>query len=113
MLENVERITGIALPEGTVGLNYLFLGSGIDDALWLKVIIPEYKKAELFKNQIFDQEVEQPDHNMTLDRDWWSITALDDPTSYSTQINNGTEFLGCTIGTEKEKIVLYILWFST
>jgi hypothetical protein len=54
VLAEVERITGVNFPEGTEGLNYFFLGSGIDDALWLKAIVPEEKIAELLQNQIFE-----------------------------------------------------------
>jgi len=113
VIAEAERITGIDFPEGTEGLNYFFLGSGIDDALWLKVIIPEDKKAELLQNQVFEHEVNQPNHNMTLDKSWWSIKTLDASTSYSIEINNGTDFLGCTIGTERGKLIVYIHWFST
>jgi hypothetical protein len=113
VIAEVERITGVNFPEGTEGLNYFFLGSGVDDALWLKVIIPQEKRTELLKNQIFAHELDEPNHNMTLDRDWWSIQTLNDQTSYSTKINGGTDFLGCTIGTESGRLILYLHWFST
>jgi hypothetical protein len=113
VIAEVERVTGIDFPEGTEGLNYFFLGSGIDDALWLKVMIPEEKKAELLQNQVFKHEMDSPNHNMTLDRNWWSLKSLIDQASYSTEINNGTDFLGCTIGIESGKLILYLLWFST
>ena len=38
-LAEVSQRTGIRFPEGTTGLGYLFLGSGIDDALAIKVSI--------------------------------------------------------------------------
>ena len=39
-LAKVTQLTGIQFPEGTADLGYLYLGSGIDDALTLKIIIP-------------------------------------------------------------------------
>ncbi len=113
VLAKVERITEIDLPAGTKGLNYFFLGSGIDNALWLKVMIPQEKKAELLQNQLFTHKVDEPNFNMTLDRDWWSLNSLDNPVSYATEINNGTDFLGCTMGTQSGTIIMYIHWFST
>jgi len=114
VIAEVEQITGVHFPKGTKGLNYFFLGSGIDNALWLKVIIPEKKKTEFLQNnKVFEHELDSPNHNLTLDRNWWSLRSLNDPVSYSTEINNGTEFLGCTIGSESGKIILYLHWFST
>lgn len=48
-LAKVSQGTGIQFPEGKAGLGYVFLGSGIDDALAIKVSIPELKKADFLK----------------------------------------------------------------
>ena len=39
-LAKVTQLTGIQFPEGTADLGYLYLGSGIDDALTFKIRIP-------------------------------------------------------------------------
>ena len=52
-LSEVTRRTGIDFPEGAIGLGYLFLGSGIDDALALKATIPDDKRLDFLKNEIF------------------------------------------------------------
>jgi len=112
-LEQVTQITGVAFPEGTVGKNYFYLGSGIDDALWLKASIPEGKRNDFLKNKVFSHVDEQPNHNMTLDREWWKISTLKEPSHHSTEINQNTEFLGCSIGIESGEVTIYLLWFST
>jgi hypothetical protein len=52
-LAKVTQLTGIQFPEGTVGLGYLYLGSGIDDALTLKIKIPNDQKGVFLENEIF------------------------------------------------------------
>ena len=46
-MAEVTQRTGIQFPVRATGLGYVFFGSGIDDALAIKVLIPEEK------NQIF------------------------------------------------------------
>ena len=52
-LNDVTGRTGIKFPEGSSGLGYVFLGSGIDDSLASKILIPNEKQSEFFKNDIF------------------------------------------------------------
>ena len=52
MVEVTQR-TGIQFPIGTTGLGYVFFGSGIDDSLAIKVLIPNEKKSDFLKNNLF------------------------------------------------------------
>lgn len=52
-LAKVTQLTGIQFPEGTADLGYLYLGSGIDDALTLKIKIPNEQKGVFWENEIF------------------------------------------------------------
>ena len=40
-LAEVSKLTGVVFPPGTRGVEYLYLGSGIDDSLAAKVVIPD------------------------------------------------------------------------
>lgn len=53
ILAKVNKHTGVVFPEGTAGKNYFYYGSGIDDALAIKVSIPIDKKEEFLNNTIF------------------------------------------------------------
>ena len=48
-MAEVTQRTGIQFPVGATGLGYMFFGSGIDDALAIKVLIPEEKKSDFLK----------------------------------------------------------------
>ena len=49
----VSELTGLSFPHGTEPVGYYFLGSGIDRSLALKVAIPEAKREDLMRNDIF------------------------------------------------------------
>ena len=60
MAEETQR-TGIQFPVGATRLGYVFFGSGIDDALAIKVLIPEEKKSDFLKNDLFQNgEINKP-----------------------------------------------------
>ena len=52
-MAEVTQRTGIQFPVRATGLVYAFFGSGIDDALAIKVLIPEEKKSDFLKNNLF------------------------------------------------------------
>ncbi len=112
-LKRITEITGVTFPAGTIGKNYFYQGSGIDDAMWFKASIPLEEKSEFLKNVVFSEVDDAPNHNMTLDRDWWKIDTLKEVSHYSTTINQNTDFLGCSIGLESGEVTFYLLWFST
>ena len=49
----VTERTGIQFPIVATGLGYVFLGSGIDDALAIKVLIPNENQSDFLKNDLF------------------------------------------------------------
>ena len=48
-MAEVTQRTGIQFPVRGTGLGYVFFGSRIDDALAIKVLIPEEKKSDFLK----------------------------------------------------------------
>jgi hypothetical protein len=40
-IKEVAALTGLTFPNGTKSIGYYFMGSGIDDALSIKVSIPK------------------------------------------------------------------------
>jgi hypothetical protein len=52
-MAEVTQRTGIQFPIGASGLGYVFFGSGIDDSLAIKVLIPNEKKSDFLKNNLF------------------------------------------------------------
>ena len=65
-LEIVSKRTGIIFPVGTTGLGYFFQGSGIDDAIALKIIVPENKKKTSWKMR-FSSLAKIQNHHFKLD----------------------------------------------
>ena len=73
-LEIVSQRTGIIFPEGTTGLGYFFQGSGIDNAIALKIIIPENKKQPFLENDIFKSgENAKPSTQVGRTKSWWKL----------------------------------------
>ena len=76
-LNQVTQRTGIVFPAGTTGLAYLHLGSGIDDALALKVTIPVRQKAAFLNNEIFKSgDKKKPSIQIGNSEVWWKIDDL-------------------------------------
>ena len=112
-LTQVSQRTGIQFPEGTTGLAYMFLGSGIDDALAIKVSIPEEKKADFLKNDLFQGELEaEASVQIGKGQPWWTPDKLADRKNYSRQLPQG-RYVECSFGKEGGKWIAYISWMST
>ena len=112
-LQQVSSLTGIQFPDGSAGLAYLSLGSGIDDALIAKVAIPTDKKEEFLQNEIFQQgSTETPYIQIGKQKSWWKIESLMDRTNRILQLPNA-RFVRCTLGVEDGKWVAYISWHET
>lgn len=80
ILAKVKKHTGVVFPEGTAGKNYIYYGSGIDDALAIKVSIPIDKKEEFLNNTIFTSgENTEPYIHIGSDTNWWKLESLTDP----------------------------------
>ncbi len=112
-LSEVTRKTGIAFPEGAIGLGYLFLGSGIDDALALKATIPDEKRMDFLKNEIFEKgDNSKCSLQIGRDRAWWKLDELKDRVDRKMDLPDG-RFVECALGKEKGKWTVYLSWMST
>lgn len=111
-LQQVSSLTGIQFPEGTIGLAYYYLGSGIDDALAAKLVIPQDKKDTFLQNEIFQKgSTNSPNIQIGKLKPWWKINDLTDRTDRTIQLPQ-SRFVECTLGSETGKWVVYVSWIS-
>lgn len=112
-LQQISSLTGIEFPEASTGLAYLFIGSGIDDALAAKVAIPSDQKDAFLKNEVFTKgRREAPYIEIGKPKAWWGVDALADRTERTLKLPQG-RFLECTFGLEDGQWVVYISWITT
>lgn len=112
-LAEVTRRTGIDFPEGAIGLGYLFLGSGIDDALALKATIPDEKRMDFLKNEIFEKgDNSKCSLQIGRERAWWKLDELKDRVDRKMDLPKG-RFVECALGKENGKWTVYLSWMST
>ncbi len=112
-LSEVTRRTGIDFPEGAIGLGYLFQGSGIDDALALKATIPDEKRMDFLKNEIFEKgDNSKCSLQIGRDRAWWKLDELKDRVDRKMNLPDG-RFVECALGKENGKWTVYLSWMST
>ena len=112
-LSEVTRRTGIDFPEGAIGLGYLFLGSGIDDALALKATIPDEKRMDFLKNEIFEKgDNSKCSLQIGRERAWWKLDELKDRVDRKMDLPKG-RFVECALGKENGKWTVYLSWMST
>ena len=109
----VTELTGLTFPNGTKSIGYYFMGSGIDDALSIKVSIPEGTKDEFLKNEIFQNgNNSKASIQIGRSRSWWKLDELKDRIDGSSQLPKG-KYAECTLGKEEGNWVAYISWMST
>ena len=109
MVEVTQR-TGIQFPIETTGLGYVFFGSGIDDSLAIKVLIPNEKKSDFLKNDLFQSgEKNKPSVQIGSNQSWWNLKELKDRTK---SLPKG-RYVECSFGKAEEKWIAYISWWST
>lgn len=112
-IKEVAALTGLAFPNGTKSIGYYFQGSGIDDALSIKVSIPEGTKDEFLKNEIFQNgNNSEASIQIGRSRSWWNFDDLQDRIDGSSQLPKG-KYAECTLGKEEGNWVAYISWMST
>jgi hypothetical protein len=112
ILAKVTRLTGVIFPEGTEGRNYLYYGSGIDDALSIKVFIPAEKEEEFLENTIFSEGENKESYiHLGKEKNWWKLDSLTDPTYTIYNYPNGN-MIECTMGEENGKTVVYMSWIT-
>ena len=109
----VSELIGLTFPNGTKSIGYYFMGSGIDDALSIKVSIPEGTKDEFLKNEIFQNgNNSEASIQIGRSRSWWKLDELKDRIDGSSQLPKG-RYAECTLGKEEGSWVAYISWMST
>jgi hypothetical protein len=109
----VSELIGLTFPNGTKSIGYYFMGSGIDDALSIKVSIPEGTKDEFLKNEIFQNgNNSKASIQIGRSRSWWKLDELKDRIDGSSQLPKG-RYAECTLGKEEGSWVAYISWMST
>lgn len=109
----VSELIGLTFPNGTKSIGYYFMGSGIDDALSIKVSIPEGTKDEFLKNEIFQNgNNSKASIQIGRSRSWWKLDELKDRIDGSSQLPKG-RYAECTLGKEEGNWVAYISWMST
>ena len=73
----VTERTGIQFPIGATGLGYLFFGSGIDDALASKVLIPNENQSDFLKDDLFQSgNKDKPSVQIGRNQEWWKLNEL-------------------------------------
>lgn len=106
-------MTGIQFPDGSTGLAYYYLGSGIDDALAAKVAIPADKKNAFLQNEVFQKgSTNAPNIQIGKPKAWWKIDSLTDRADRTLQLPQA-RFVECTLGIEDGKLIVYVSWIST
>ena len=108
----VSEITGLTLPDGTETVGYYFLGSGIDRALVLKLMIPNDQKEEFLKNEIFEKGNDTiSNHAIAKQQAWWKVDELTERIDRKIELPKA-KYLECTVGLEDGKIHAYMTWFE-
>lgn len=112
-LAQITSLTGVSFPSGATGLDYLYRGSGIDDALAARVQIPESQKDEFMAQAVFTNgENVTPYIQIGKGKPWWNLDALVNRTDRSMNLPNA-QFLEISLGHEGDDLVVYISWMST
>ena len=112
-LAKVTRRTGIEFPKGTVGLEYFFLGSEIDDTLALKASITEDERLDFLKNEIFEKgDKSKCSIQIGRDRAWWKLDELKERVDRKMDLPVG-KYVECALGKENSKWIVYVSSTST
>jgi len=112
-MSEVTQCTEIQFPAGTTGLDYVFFGSGIDDSLAIKVLIPEEEKSDFLENDLFNSgEKIKPSVQIGGNQSWWNLKELKDRQDRTKNLPQG-RYVECSFGKEEGNWVAYISWMST
>jgi len=112
-LAEVTHRTGIEFPKGTVGLEYFFLGSGIDDALALKASISENERLNFIKNEMFEKgDKTKASIQIGRDKPCWKLDELKERVDRKMDLPVG-KYVECALGKENSKWIVYVSWMST
>ena len=108
----VSELTGLSFPHGTEPVGYYFLGSGIDRSSALKVAIPEAKREDFMRNDIFKNGGNSNSgFHFAQEQKWWKVDELTDGIDRALELP-GQKFVECTVGLENGKTHVYVTWFE-
>jgi hypothetical protein len=111
-IQQVSDLTGIRFPSGSEGLAFLYLGSGIDDSLSAKIVIPSDAKSTFLQNEIFQKGgTNSPTFQVGRAKPWWRIDSLSERTDRSLHLGQGRS-VECTLGVEDGKLIAYVSWVT-
>ena len=109
----VTQRTEIQFPIGTTGLGYVFFGSVIDDSLAIKILIPNEKKSDFLKNDLFQSgEKNKPSVQIGSNQSWWNLKELKDRKDRTKSLPKG-RYVECSFGKAEEKWIAHISWWFT
>ena len=112
-MAEVTQRTDIQFPVGATGLGYMFFGSGVDDALAIKVLIPEEKKSVFLKNNLFQSgEKNKPSIQIRSNQSWWNLKELKNREGRTKRLPKG-RYCEYSFGKAEGKWIAYISWMST
>jgi hypothetical protein len=112
-LAKVSTLTGITFPPGAQGIEYYYLGSGIDDALAAKVMIPDAKIDEFKSNTVMTTGTDsKASIQIGRGKPWWKIDGLTERIDRKLDLPNA-RFLEITCGREGSAFVVYLSWITT
>jgi hypothetical protein len=112
-ITEVSTLTGVTFPTGSRGIEYYYIGSGIDDALAAKITVPADEIESFKANTVMTTGT---DSKATIQigrgKPWWKIDGLTDRTDRTIDLPNG-RFLEVTCGQEGSDFVVYLSWITT
>ena len=112
-IDQIAQLAGVKLPPGTVGLNYIYFGDGIDPALAAKLSIPLPARDAFLMNEVFEKgDVQQPSLGFATGQKWWTPHTLSDRLDRTMKLPSG-RFMEITCGVEGGAFVIYLDWMST
>jgi predicted small secreted protein len=112
-LAEISALTGVTFPPGAVGIEYYYLGSGIDDALAAKVMIPDEEVDEFKSNTVMTTETDsKASIQIGRGKPWWKIDELTDRIDRKLDLPSA-RFLEITCGREGSDFVVYLSWITT
>ena len=112
-LAEVSALTGVSFPAGARGVGYYYLGSGIDDALAAKVMIPDHEVYEFKSNTAMTTGADsKASIQIGRSKPWWKIDGLADRIDRKLDLPDA-RFLELTCGREGSDFVVYLSWITT
>lgn len=111
-LAEVSALTGIVFPTGSRGVEYLYLGSGMDDSLAAKVVIPDDQIDVFLCNPVMEKgEDSKASVQIGRGRHWWKVDGLTDRIDRKQDLPD-VRFLEVSCGREATEFVVYLSWWT-